>query len=56
MRPEFAPVGIEALFEMKNQSAIRGNFVDQPETGVVASINVIGPGVTEADYQTNVCG
>jgi hypothetical protein len=56
MRPEFALVGIEALFEAKIQTVIRGNIVDQPETGVVARINVIGPGVTEADDQTNVCG
>ena len=50
VRLELAFVGIEALFETKAQPLLRGNLVNQPEARVVARINVIGPGITEADY------
>jgi hypothetical protein len=30
--------------------------VEKPESGIVPGIDVIGPGISEADYQTNVRG
>jgi hypothetical protein len=49
-------VGVETLLEAEAGAQVRGNFVDQPETGVMARINVIGPGIPEADYHTKIRG
>jgi hypothetical protein len=50
MSLDFAFLGVITLFETKTQTQISRDLVNQPEAGVMARINVIGPGVTEADY------
>jgi len=47
---EFTFLGIKAFFKSKAQAQLGRDLVKQPEARIVAGINVIGPGVTEADY------
>ena len=48
-------IGIKSFFESKWHRQMIGEQIDKPESGIVPGIDVIGPGITEADDQTDIC-
>ena len=52
----FAFFGIKTFVETKALRKLLCEQIDKPESGIMAGIDVVGPGITEADDQTYICG